>query len=150
MYLLVMEYVWTKNAFWDVNNKKWRKWYSFVSPFLFNTLMAYLSSQNTSIVKIKYFMFDWAIYRLFVLNTSWKRDSQQMMIFVNFCSTWSMVELKTRFETWIIRNDVNAVSLFPPSLFNNTNGLTVLTMVTKCANQVFYVRLVDLQIISAT
>jgi hypothetical protein len=26
----------TENAFWDVNNKKWRVWCMFVSPFLFN------------------------------------------------------------------------------------------------------------------
>jgi hypothetical protein len=42
----------------------------------------------------------------------WKRDSLQIMIFVNVCSTWSMVQLETRFETWITRNDVYGVSLF--------------------------------------
>jgi hypothetical protein len=57
-------------------------------------------------------LFHWSLYRIFVLNTRWKRDYFQMMIFVNFCSTWSMVELKTRFETWITRNDLNGVSLF--------------------------------------
>jgi hypothetical protein len=31
-----MEHGSTKNAFCDVNNKKWRKWYKFVSSFLFN------------------------------------------------------------------------------------------------------------------
>jgi hypothetical protein len=31
-----MKHDWTKNTFWDVNNKKWRKWCKFVSPFLFN------------------------------------------------------------------------------------------------------------------
>jgi hypothetical protein len=76
------------------------------------TLMAYLCSQRTPNVQIKYFMFDWSIYRLFALNTVWKRDSIQIMIFVNVCSTWSMVELKTRFETWITRNDVIGVSSF--------------------------------------
>jgi hypothetical protein len=76
------------------------------------TLKDYLCSQRTRNVQIKYFMFDWSIYRLFLLNTGWKHTSLQMMIFVNFCSTWSLGELKTRFETWIIRNDVNGVSLF--------------------------------------
>jgi hypothetical protein len=34
------------------------------------------------------------------------------MIFVYVCSTWSIVENKTRFKTWITRNDVNGLSLF--------------------------------------
>jgi hypothetical protein len=36
----------------------------------------------------------------------------QIMIFVYVCSTWGIVELKTRFETWITRNDVYGVTLF--------------------------------------
>jgi hypothetical protein len=64
---LDMKHSWTKNAFWDMNNKKLRKWCKFVTPFLF----------------IK------------------------------------------------------------------TYGLTVLRKDTKCPNQVFYVSLVDLQIICA-
>jgi hypothetical protein len=81
--------------------------------------MAYLCSQWTQTVQIKYFMFDWSIYRLFVLNRDWKRDSLQIMIFVYVWSSWSIVELKTRFETWIKRNDVNGVSLINfPYLIN--------------------------------
>jgi hypothetical protein len=57
-------------------------------------------------------MFYWSIHKLFVLNRCWKSDSLQIMIFVYICSTWSVVEIKTRFETWITRNDVNVVSLF--------------------------------------
>jgi hypothetical protein len=76
------------------------------------TPMAYLCSQWTQTVQIKYFMFYWSIYRLFLLIMGWKHNSLQMMIFVNFCSTWSMGELKKLFETWITRNDVNGVSLF--------------------------------------
>jgi hypothetical protein len=72
-------------------------------------LMAYLCSQWTTNVQINYFMFDWSIYRLFVVNRDWKRDSHQIMIFVIVCSTWSIFELKTRFETWITRHDVNGV-----------------------------------------
>jgi uncharacterized protein YjaG (DUF416 family) len=74
--------------------------------------MACLCSQRTPNFQIKCFMFDWSIYRLFVLNTCWKSDYLQVMIFVNVCSTWSMVQLKTRFETTITRNDVCGVSLF--------------------------------------
>jgi hypothetical protein len=75
------------------------------------TLMAYLFSQWTTNVQINYFLFDWSIYRLFVLNRGWKRNSLQIIIFVFFCSTWIIFELKTRFETWITRNDVNGVRL---------------------------------------
>jgi hypothetical protein len=74
--------------------------------------MAYLWSQWTWYVQMKYFMFDWSMNRLFVLYGGWKRDSLQMMIFVYVCSTWRMVELKTRFETWITKMTLNGVSLF--------------------------------------
>jgi hypothetical protein len=76
------------------------------------TLMACLCSQRTPNIQIKYLMFDWSVYYLFVLNTSWKRESLQMMVFANVCSSWSMVLLKTFFETSITRNDVYGVSLF--------------------------------------
>jgi hypothetical protein len=76
------------------------------------THMANLWSRTTPNVQIKYLMFDWSIHSLFVLNSAWKRDSLQMMIFVYVCSTWSIVELKTRFDMLITRNDVNVVSLF--------------------------------------
>jgi hypothetical protein len=80
-------------------------------PYLI-TLMAYLCSQWTPTVQIKYFMFDWSIYRPFALNSCWKLHSLQIMIFENVSSAWRIVELKTRFEAWIIRNDVSGVSLF--------------------------------------
>jgi hypothetical protein len=63
-------------------------------------------------VQIKYFRFDWSIYRLLVLNRGWKLYSHHIMIFEFVSSTWRKVELKTRFEKWITRNDVNGVSLF--------------------------------------
>jgi hypothetical protein len=88
---------------------------SFFPFYYLITLMAYLWSQWTPNAQIKYFMFDWPIYRLFVLNRGWKRDSLQIMIFVNVCWTWSIVEIKTLFETWITRNDVNGVSLIDTS-----------------------------------
>jgi hypothetical protein len=75
------------------------------------TLMAYLCSQLTS-VQIMYLMFNWSNYRLFVLNKGWKRVSLQIMLFVYICSKWGIVDLKTNFETWITRNDVNGVGLF--------------------------------------
>jgi uncharacterized membrane protein len=86
-----------------------------VSLFNFSyliTLMGYLCSQWTPNVQIKYFIFDWSIYRLFVLNEVWKPNFLQIMIFVIVCSRWSIVEIKSRFETWIRRSDMNGVSLF--------------------------------------
>jgi hypothetical protein len=74
--------------------------------------MGYLCSQWAPKVQIKYFIFVLSNCRPFVLNTGWKLESLKMMIFVNFCSTWSMVEFKTRFEPWITRNDVKGVTLF--------------------------------------
>jgi hypothetical protein len=110
--LFVMKHSWTNNTFWDVNNMKWFKWCILFHLFYLITLMAYLCSQRTPKVEIMYFMFNWSIYRIFLLNTGWKLDSFQNMIFVNVCWTLSMVELKTRFEPWITRNDVNGVSIF--------------------------------------
>jgi hypothetical protein len=80
-----------------------------------------------------------------VVNRCWKCDPFQIMIFVCVCSSWSIVKLKTRFETWIIINDANCVNLFHSFLFNNSYGLPVFTKDTKCPNQVFYVWLDDLQ-----
>jgi hypothetical protein len=99
-----------ENAFRDVINKKWCK---FVSPVLFNNTYALPALTKDTKFQIKYFIFDWLIYRIFVLNRSWKSDSLQIMTFVYICSTWSIVEIKTRFETWIKRNVVNGVRLIP-------------------------------------
>jgi hypothetical protein len=104
--------------------------------------MAYLCSQWTPNDQHNYFMLDWSIYTLFVLNRGCKCESLQIMIFVHVWLTWSIVELKTRFETFITRNDLNGV-------FTNTYGLPVLTTDTKWPNYVFYVWLVDLQTICA-
>jgi hypothetical protein len=65
------------------------------------TLMVYLRSQQTPNVEIKYFVCNWSIFTLFVLNRGWKRDFLKIMIFVYVCSTWVIFELKTRFERWI-------------------------------------------------
>jgi hypothetical protein len=75
------------------------------------TLTAYLCSQMTPNIQFNYFMYDWSIYTLFVLNRRWKRDSLRM-IFVYVCSKCSVVELKPRFETWITRNEIYDVYMF--------------------------------------
>jgi hypothetical protein len=76
------------------------------------THMAYVCSLWASNVLINNFMLECSNYVLLVLNRAWKRDFLQIILFVYVCSTWSLVELKTRFETRITRNDVNGVSLF--------------------------------------
>jgi hypothetical protein len=57
-------------------------------------------------------MFDWTLYSLSELNRGWKGQSLEIMIFVYVSSTWTFVELKTPFETWITNNVVNGVCLF--------------------------------------
>jgi hypothetical protein len=51
-------------------------------------------------------------YKLFMLNRGWKSEYLQIVIFVHVCSTGTLVELKTRFETWITRKNVNVAGLF--------------------------------------
>jgi hypothetical protein len=75
------------------------------------TLVAYLCSQRAPNAQINFFMLDWSIYTLFVLNRGRKQDALQIMIFVNVCSRWSIGQHNTRFETWITINDVNGVML---------------------------------------
>jgi hypothetical protein len=111
-YLLDMKHGSTKNAFRDWITRNDLNGVSFFYLSCLITLTAYVSSQGIPTVQILYFMFDWSIYRLFVLNTNRKRESLQMIIFVIICSTWSMVQVKTRFETSITRKDVNGVSFF--------------------------------------
>jgi hypothetical protein len=54
-YLPDMQRSWNQNAFWDVNNKKWRKRCKFVSPFLFNN--TYCSPALTMHTKIPNHLF---------------------------------------------------------------------------------------------
>jgi hypothetical protein len=110
--LLDMKHSWSKNAFWDENNMIWRKCFSLFHFSHLITLMAYLCSQWTPKARIKYFMFVWSIYRIFVLNWERKRVSLQIMVFVYFSSAWGIVEINTRYEMWTTRNDENGVSLF--------------------------------------
>jgi hypothetical protein len=96
-----------------VNNTNWRKRCKFVSHFLFNNNydLPELTTDTKSPYKLLYVWL--SIFTLFVLKRGWKRYSPQI-IFVCF-STWSIVEVKNRFETLITRNVLNGVSLFQPS-----------------------------------
>jgi hypothetical protein len=101
------------NAFSDVNIKKLHKWCKFVSPFSYNNTYGLpVFTMDTKWPKPVFLIFDWSIYRFCVLNSGWNREYLQLIIYVNVCSTWSKVGLKTRFKTWITRNDVNGFSLF--------------------------------------
>jgi hypothetical protein len=132
----------TWNARNDVNGVYW-----FHISYLI-TRLAYLCSQRAPIVQIKYFVLDWSIYRLFVLNKAWKRVSLEMTIFLYVCSTCCVVEIKGRFETWIEKSDVNGVYCFHFS-YLITFGLSVFTLGTTCPNELFYIWLVDVQNICA-
>jgi hypothetical protein len=110
--LLDMRHDWTKNTFRDAINKKWCKCCKFVSPFLFKNTYDLPVSQWTPHVQLKYFMFDRLIYRLFVLSSTWKRDSLQIILFAYVCSTLGIVELKMSFVVWITRDDVICASFF--------------------------------------
>jgi hypothetical protein len=99
--LIEMQRIWTKNEIWDL---KWNKWCINVSHVLLNNYFgaghwAYMCFPMAPNTEITYFMCDWSIYSLFVVNTGWKRESLQIMIFVNVYTTSSIVELKTRYET---------------------------------------------------
>jgi hypothetical protein len=101
----------TKNAFWDVNNKKWRKWCKLLLPFLFNnTYVSPVFTKDTKCTNQVFYV--WLVDLHTLLNRASELDFFQIKIFVYVCSAWSKFELKTLFDTWITRNDVNGVSLF--------------------------------------
>jgi hypothetical protein len=75
------------------------------------SLMAH-NGHQTSKSSIWYLIGRSTDYRVFVLIRGSKLDSLEIMIFVHITTTWTTVELETRFETWITRNDVNGVNLF--------------------------------------
>jgi hypothetical protein len=131
---------WTKNAFWGVYKRDDVKCESLYHFSFLITLMAYVCSKRIPNVQMKYFMADCFIYRPFVINTWWKLDSLQIKIYLNVCSTWSMAEVKTSFETWITWNDVKGVSLIHLLYVMTLNGFLMFTMDTKRPNEVFYVK----------
>jgi hypothetical protein len=102
-------------------------WYYFSYLITVMALVIKLTCDHkTPIFETNYCMFDWAVYRIFVLNKAWKRDSPQMMIFVYICSTCSVDKLKTRLETWIANNEIIGVYWF-----NFYYLITVLVLVIK-------------------
>jgi hypothetical protein len=112
------------------------------------TLMAYLCFQWAPNDQIKYFMLDLSIYRLFVLNRGWKRNSLQITIFVCFLD---MKHSWTKNAFWVANNRkwCKWCKFVLPFLLNNSYGFHVLTIDSKRPNHVVYVWLVDLRTISA-
>jgi hypothetical protein len=113
------------------------------------TLMVYLCSQWTQTVQIKYFVFDSSIYRLFILKTM-----LETRLFPNYDIRICLQDMKISWTKKAFSHVYNTkwrkwCKFDSPLLFNNTYGLPVLTMDTKCSNQVFYVWLDDLQTIWA-
>jgi hypothetical protein len=87
------------------------------------TGLVYLCSQWAPLVQIKYFMFYWSIYKIFVLSKAWKRYSLQVIIFVFLClldmqriwtknAIWNLNTMK--WSKWCI--------YVSPFLFNNCFG----------------------------
>jgi hypothetical protein len=113
IFFFYLKHSWTKTAFWDDNNKEWCKWCKLVSSFLSNNAYGLpVLTKNTRCPNQVFYVS--SIYRLFVIDRGWKRDSLQIMIFVYVFSTWDILELRTRFETWIEWNVVNGLSLVHP------------------------------------
>jgi hypothetical protein len=148
-FFLNMKLGWTKNAFWDVNNKKWRKRCKFVSPSLFyNTHgLPVLTMDTNSPNQIFY-------VSLVDLQKFCAKQGLETWLFPNNDIRICLLDMKyswTKNAFWDVNNKKwrKWCKFVSPFLINNTYGLLVLTMGTKCPNQVFYVWLVDLQTICA-
>jgi hypothetical protein len=143
-----MKHSWLKSRF-----ETWITKIDVLGVCLFNlsyliTNMAYLFSQPTPNVQIKQFVLHWTIYRLFVLNTGWKRDSLQMMN-IRKCLL-AMKHGSTKNAFWDVNKKWRIWCKFVfPFLINKSYVLIVCAMDTKCPNELFYVWLFDLQIICA-
>jgi hypothetical protein len=106
-----MKLSWTKSAFWDVNNKKLRKWSKCV-------YLSYLITHDLRVLTMgtkcpNEVLYVWLVDLQAICDKQrLEKYSHQIIIFVYICSTWGTVELKTRFETWIKRSNVIGVSLY--------------------------------------
>jgi hypothetical protein len=106
------------------------------SNFILIILLAYLCSQKTPYVQIKYFIFDWSIYILFVLNRGWKHDppnNDMRICLLDILPSWT----KNAFSDVNNKKWNKRCKFVLPFSYNNTYGLPVTTMDTKCPNQVF-------------
>jgi hypothetical protein len=106
-----MNYSWIKTRF-----ETWITRIDVRGVCLFNlqyliTQMAYLILNGYQISKssILFFISRYTDYLCQVGSGNVIRS--KWWLIVNVCSTWSMVQLKTRFSTWIIRNEVYGICL---------------------------------------
>jgi hypothetical protein len=147
--LLVMKNGSTKNAFWDVNNTKWRKWCKFVSPSLFNNTYD-LPGLTTDIKCPNEVLYVWLVD----LHTICAKQVLETWLSPNNAIRVSLLDIKHSWiknASWDVNNKkFSKWSMFvSPFLKNFTYGLPVLKMNTECPNQMFYVWLVDPQTICA-
>jgi hypothetical protein len=122
IYLLDMRLNWNKNAFWDVQNKKWRKSCNFISPYLFNkTYGLNVLTMDTNIPKQLFYV--------------WLVDLQSICAKYGV-ETWfspnddirkclrDMENIWTKNAFWVVNNKKRRkwCKFVPPFLFNNTYG----------------------------
>jgi hypothetical protein len=112
MYLHYMRHSWIKIAFWEVKTRNDVNCVSLFKLSYLIKIIAYLCSQRTPNIQIKYLDLIDLCTDYFCYIGAGKVSLYKMVLFVYECSRWSIVQLKKRFETWITRNDVNGVSLF--------------------------------------
>jgi hypothetical protein len=143
-----MQRSWTKNAFWDVNNKKWPKWCKFLLLSYLITLRAYLCHNGHQMYKSSF---------LCVIGRSTEFLCQIGAGNVTHTKWWYSYCLLDMHRSWT-KNAIGNLKckkclkwciLFSPLLFKNCFGLPVITMGTNSPNQVFYAWLIDLQNICA-
>jgi hypothetical protein len=136
IYLLDMGHIWTKNAFWDVNNRKWRTWCKIVSPFLYNNTYGFpMLTMDTKCPKEVFYV------GLVDLHNICSKQGLETWLTPNIGIRICLPDMEHRwtkyaFEKWITRNDVNGVRLFH-FFINNTYGLRALTTYTKFPIQFF-------------
>jgi hypothetical protein len=148
-----MRHSWTKNAFWNLNTKKWLNGVFCIQFYYLITSLSQgikLTCAHNGHQLFKSRFYFWlvhlqAICAKYGLET-WFPPNDDIRI---FCSTCSVVEVKTLFETWRARNDVIGVYWFHLSYLITVLAfllcLNVLTMDTNFRYLVLYVWLFDIQ-----
>jgi hypothetical protein len=147
--LLVMQRSWTQNAPSGLNNKKWHKSCKFESPFLFNNAYCFpVLSMGTKCRNQVFYVW------LIDLQTICAKCGLETLLFPSDDSRKFLLDMHRSWNQNAFCDGNNKkwrkwCKLVSPCLFNNPYGLPEHTKCSKCPNQVFYVWLVDLQIICA-
>jgi hypothetical protein len=104
-YSLDMKHDSTKNVFWDVNNKKWRKRCKFVSLFIFNNnygIRVHIMETKCRNQVFYVWLVDLQTYCAKYGLEIWVPPNND----IGICLL-GILKLKTRFEMWITRRNVN-------------------------------------------